>query len=96
MSLEDKLGTEACQLATERLFLRPWLECDVKALYKYASDPLVGLAAGWKPHNSLEESEEIIRTVFGAPEIYAMILKETNEAIGCIGITPYIEKTIWK
>ena len=34
-------------LETERLLLRPWLEKDVPALFKYASDPEVGPRAGW-------------------------------------------------
>ena len=33
-------------LETERLLLRPWREEDAPALYSYASDPLVGPAAG--------------------------------------------------
>ena len=47
-------------MKTERITLRPWLETDAKALYKYASDPEVGPQAGWAPHLSEEESLEII------------------------------------
>lgn len=43
-------------METERLKLRAWLDDDVKALYKYASDPIVGTRAGWPPHKSEEES----------------------------------------
>ena len=49
---------------TERLALRPWREADAANLFAYASDPSVGPAAGWPPHRSIEESREIIRTVF--------------------------------
>ncbi len=52
---------------TERLTLRPWRETDAAILFTYASDPDVGPAAGWPPHRSIEESREIIRTVFAAP-----------------------------
>ena len=31
-----------------------------EALFSYARDPRVGPAAGWKPHESVEESREII------------------------------------
>lgn len=75
-------------IETKRLVLRPWKEDDAKALYKYASDSEVGPAAGWSPHTSVEESREIIRTVFSYPETYAVVLKETSEAIGCCGIVP--------
>lgn len=73
-------------IETERLILRPWRESDAEALFRYASDPDVGPVAGWPPHTSVENSLEIIRTVFSAPEIYAVVLKETGEPIGCCGI----------
>lgn len=73
-------------IETDRLILRPWKESDAEALFKYASDPEVGPVAGWAPHTSVENSLEIICTVFAAPEVYAVILKETDEPIGCCGI----------
>ena len=73
-------------IETERLILRPWREDDAESLFKYAQDHDVGRIAGWPPHTSVENSLEIIRTVFAAPEIYAVVLKETNEPIGCCGI----------
>ena len=57
---------------TERLTLRPWREADAASLFTYASDPDVGPAAGWPPHRSIEESREIIRTVFTAPHTFAI------------------------
>ena len=68
------------------MILRPWRECDAEALYRYASDPDVGPIAGWPPHASVGESLEIIRTVFAAPETYAVVLKDTDEPVGCCGI----------
>lgn len=76
-------------LITDRLMLRPWRESDAEALYRYAKDPAIGPIAGWPPHTSVENSLEIIRTVFSAPEVYAMVLKETGEPIGCCGIMFY-------
>ncbi|MBO4658476.1 MAG: GNAT family N-acetyltransferase [Prevotella sp.] len=73
-------------LHTNRLFLRPWREDDAETLFFYAKDPAVGPIAGWPPHKSVEESLEIIRTVFSAPETYAIILKKTATPIGCIGL----------
>ena len=74
------------QLATERLIMRAWQESDAESLYKYAKDPDIGTAAGWPPHSSVEESLNVIRTVFSAPEIYAVVLKSTGESVGSIGI----------
>ncbi len=52
------------KLETERLILRRWEESDADDLYKYASDPDVGPIAGWPPHKSIDESRNIIKTVF--------------------------------
>lgn len=73
-------------LETPRLILRQWEESDAPALYKYASDPDIGPIAGWSPHTSIGNSLEIIRTVFAAPETYAVVLKATEEPVGCCGI----------
>ena len=72
-------------IETERLILRPWREDDAEALYKYASDPDIGPPAGWPPHTSVESSRDIIRTVFSAPETYAVCLKD-GSPIGSIGL----------
>ncbi len=74
------------QFETERLILRPWLESDAEILFRYASDPDVGLMAGWPPHTSVENSLEIIRGVLSEPETYAVVLKSTGLASGAIGL----------
>ena len=69
-------------ITTPRLILRPWVESDAEALYRFARDPLVGPAAGWPPHTSVENSREIIRGVLSARETYAMVLRyDTVDAI---------------
>ena len=73
-------------METKRLILRPWTENDAESLYKYAQNPSVGLIAGWLPHTSVENSREVIRKILSAPETYAVVLKETNEPIGSVGI----------
>ena len=72
-------------LETDRIILRPWCESDAEDLYIYASDPDVGLPAGWPPHTSVENSREIIRTVLSAPDTFAVCLKEIGKPIGSIG-----------
>ena len=72
-------------IETERLILRPWREDDAEALYKYAGDPDIGPPAGWPPHTSVENSRDIIRTVFSAPETYAVCLKD-GAPIGSISL----------
>lgn len=73
-------------LETERLILRPWEETDAECLYQYAKDPEIGPAAGWPAHTSVENSREIIRGVLSEPETYAVILKETGEPVGSVGL----------
>ncbi len=73
-------------MSTGRLILRPWCCDDAEALYVLACDERVGPAAGWPPHRSAEESAEIIRTVFSTPETYAVVLRETDSIVGCIGL----------
>ena len=75
-------------IQTERLTLRPWRETDAASLFADASDPDVGPAAGWPPHRSIEESREIIRTVFSTPHTFAVCLAATDEPVGSIGLMP--------
>lgn len=79
------------QLGTDRILLRPWREEDAEALFKYASDAEVGPRAGWAPHRSVEESLEIIRTVFHNDTTWAIVWKATQEPIGAIGYGPSCE-----
>ena len=73
-------------LETRRLILRPWRDTDAEDLFAYAKDSLVGPAAGWPPHTSVEDSRGIIRTVLSAPETYAVVLKETGQPVGSAGL----------
>ena len=81
-------------METERLILRHWLENDAEVLFKYASDPDVGPRAGWPPHKSVEESRAVIRDIFSNDHTWTIELKETGEAIGCIGYFSYGESNI--
>lgn len=59
-------------LFTRRLVLRPWREGDASELFRWASDPEIGPAAGWAPHASEGESRATIRAVLSVPETYAV------------------------
>lgn len=74
------------QLETQRLILRPWSEEDAETLYQYAKSPHVGPSAGWPPHTSIENSREIIRDVLSAPETYAVVMKDSLEPVGSVGL----------
>ena len=81
-------------METERILLRPWREEDAEVLYRYASDPEVGPQAGWSPHKSVDESRYIIRILFADDHTWAIVLKESNEPIGCIGYYTASESNI--
>ncbi len=71
-------------IETERLILRPFHENDAENVYLYAKDPDIGPIAGWPPHKSVDESREVIRTVFTGRECYAVCLECDGKAIGAI------------
>ena len=73
-------------LETPRLILRPFVPEDAEDLFDYARDSRVGPIAGWPPHESAAESREIISTVFAAPNVFAMTLRETGRVVGSIGL----------
>ena len=71
-------------LQTERLILRKWTETDADSLYEYAKDPAVGPVAGWPPHQSKEESLDVIRSVLNGAECYAICEKGSDKPIGAV------------
>ena len=60
---------DMAEMETNRLRFRLWTEEDAEALYELASDSEVGPMAGWPPHQSVEESREVIRTVFASDHV---------------------------
>ena len=71
---------------TERLVMRPWREDDAESLYKYASDPDVGPAAGWPVHTSVEDSLRVLREVLIEDKTWAVTIKPSDEPVGSIGV----------
>ena len=71
-------------LKTERLILRPWKEEDAECLYHFAKNPNIGPIAGWPPHKSVEDSLNIIKTVFSKKETYAIVVNDIP--VGCVGL----------
>lgn len=76
-------------IETERLVMRHWRVEDAPALYKYASDNRVSELALWPTHTSVEMSREVIEQIFMPnPYCFAIVLKESEEVIGCLGLVP--------
>ena len=77
------------QFETQRLRLRPWRKEDLEDFHRYCKDPEVGPNAGWKPHESLEESWSILEgwlTPTEEDEIWCVEEKASGKAVGSIGL----------
>jgi len=76
-------------LQTPRLTLRPWRESDLDDFYEYARVDGVGQMAGWIPHHSREESQEILSHFIQGKHVFA--LEHQGKVIGSLGVEKYNE-----
>ena len=74
------------RLETDRLILRTFAEQDTDDLYRYATDPDVGPRAGWKPHESREETLSIIHEFLSDDNQFAIERKSDHRVIGSLGL----------
>lgn len=74
------------RLETPQLILRDWAEEDAKDLYRYAKDPEAGPAAGWKPHENMEESREVVKMFIWEGDVWALEEKASGRVIGSLGL----------
>lgn len=83
------------KIETQRLILRPFRQEDLADFYAYASVAGVGEMAGWKHHESLEESQKILDMFISEDKTFAICLKETDKVIGSLGVEEYgMEQTL--
>lgn len=76
-------------IETERLILRAFKQTDLESFYEYASVEGVGEMAGWKHHESIDESQKIMNSFIDNDKVFAICLKENNKVIGTVGIEKY-------
>lgn len=70
---------------TENLKLRPLTMADAGDVFAYSKSQNVGPRAGWKPHESIEETQEIMKTIFvGQENIWG--IEKDHRIIGSIGL----------
>ena len=75
------------ELETERTLLRNIEQNDDKDIFEYSSNPFVGPNAGWEPHQSIEETRQIMNEVFMNQEsIFGIVLKSSQKLIGTVGL----------
>ena len=73
-------------IETERLILRAWTMSDAPDMYEWAKSTLVGPAAGWAPHDSLETTRKYLEASIPEDETWAIVWKGSQRAIGSIGL----------
>ncbi|NMB95511.1 MAG: GNAT family N-acetyltransferase [Clostridiaceae bacterium] len=73
-------------IETDRLILRAWKETDINDFYEYASVDGVGEMAGWKHHDSIEVSREMLQSFISEKNVFAIVYKENNKVIGSLGL----------
>lgn len=87
--MNAKIDISSVILHTERLLLRPWRTEDLADLYAYARVDGVGQMAGWQPHESLEQSRNILDSFIEHRKTFA--LEFGGRVIGSLGIEEYNE-----
>lgn len=80
-------------LETDRLVLRAFTMEDLNDFYEYCKDPDTGIHAGWKPHESIEESREILLHQIKVGNIWAICEKKTGKNIGAIWLRGDFHRT---
>ena len=83
-----KIREELLLSAETDVILRHWTDADADALFGLASDPQVGTAAGFHPHEDVGESLRVIREIFSNPESYAIVSAQDGKLLGCINLFP--------
>ena len=87
MNINFKINGQT--LETERLILRSFKDSDLKDFYEYASEDGVGEMAGWKHHESIEETKEILDLFIEEDKVFAICLKDNNKVVGSVGVEKY-------
>lgn len=76
-------------IKTEKLILRPFEQSDLYDFNEYASVEGVGEMAGWKHHETIDKTQEILDMFIKENKTFAIVLKETNKVIGSLGVEKY-------
>ena len=84
--MDTKIDVTNVKIETPRLLLRSWKESDLRNLFEYASVDGVGEMAGWKHHESIEETQNILHSFMSDKDVFALELKSANKVIGSLGL----------
>ena len=71
--------TQTSNIETNRLVLRPFSESDAPDVFESCKNPNLGNNAGWKPLETIEETIDVLNTIFiGKEGVWAIVFKETQ------------------
>ena len=76
-------------IETERLILRSFKQSDLHDFNEYASVSGVGEMAGWKHHETIEKTQEILDMFIKEDKTFAIVFKKNNKVIGSLGVDKY-------
>lgn len=80
------IDVSQARLETGRLILRPWKEEDLADLFAYASQEDVGRMAGWRRHESMDDSRKLLEHFIRFRNVFALERKSDRKVIGHIEI----------
>lgn len=84
--MDIQIDVTNIKIETPRLLLRSWQESDLNDLFAYASVDGVGEMAGWKHHESITETKNILHSFISDKNVFALELKATKKVIGSLGL----------
>lgn len=82
----DQINVNDIKIETASLIMRPFKESDLNDLHEYSKVPGVGEAAGWKHHESLEETEAVLKRYIEGHRVFALEEKSSGKVIGAVGL----------
>ena len=88
--MNAEIDISGVTLTSKRLTLRPWRLTDLDDFFEYASVDGVGQMAGWKPHESKDETLEVLRRFINGKKTFAV--EYNGKVIGSLGIEKYDEE----
>ncbi len=87
MNVEFKINGTVIE--TDRLILRAFCQDDLQNFYDYASVEGVGEMAGWKHHESIDKTREILNMFISDDKVFAICLRSNDKVIGSLGVEKY-------
>lgn len=73
--MNAKINIKDSILETNRLVLRPFKRSDLDDFYAYAKVWGVGQMAGWLPHQSIKQSQEILEKFIEERKLLQLYIK---------------------